>query len=178
MIEIAVGSGNPTKLRAAEIALEQCIKEPFKIVSYAVNSGVSDQPMSDEETLRGAQNRAYEAGDQALSASRSTRYALGMEGGVRVLHNIWFEVGWVCLYDVEAIESGYGGTPALRIPSAVRDLMERQNLEESQAVAAVYGTDTIASRDCSSIISGGKFTAERVYSLGVLAAFADLHSEA
>lgn len=71
-MKIVVGSTNLAKVKA--------VKEVFKcdeVVGISVSSGVRDQPFSDEETIRGAVNRARNA-LKRLDAD----LAIGLEGGV------------------------------------------------------------------------------------------------
>lgn len=67
-LNIAVGSKNQVKVRAARNGLKKVLKyseeEAETLIfpqGFDVSSGVSDQPLSDEETLRGAMNRAEAA---------------------------------------------------------------------------------------------------------------------
>lgn len=170
MIEIAVGSKNKTKLRAIELASAELWTEKPKITGIETKSGVPDQPMSDFEMLMGAKNRAR----NMLSRVPWASYAVGMEGGIRVMPEGWFDLGWVCVIDVATHETSYGVTPAVAVPENVRLLMQQDDLELSDAVAAVYKTDTVESRDCTGVITNGILPADRLYSLGVLAAFSAL----
>ncbi len=173
MIEIAVGSQNPSKLSAADIAFRECLGEPFSITGYSVESGVSDQPMNDDEMFMGARNRVFNASRQAPDA----RYLVGMEGGMRVMRGHWFNLGWVCVQNTATGKHGYGVTLAHRVPDDVQTLMQEDGLELSDAVTAVYGTDTVSDRDCSGVITGGLLPADKVYALGIIAAFADTQTE-
>lgn len=57
-IELVVGSTNPVKISAAQHTLERAFAGTEIIVKgIDAPSGVADQPMSEAETLRGAQNR-------------------------------------------------------------------------------------------------------------------------
>lgn len=170
MIEIAVGSKNKTKLRAVEQASSELWLEAPKITGIETKSGVSDQPMTDEEMIMGAHNRARNMMSRVPSAS----YTIGMEGGIRVMPEGWFDMGWVCVIDVATHKTSYGVTPAVAVPEDVRHMMQHSGLELSDAVEAVYKTDTIESRDCSGVITNGIMPADRLYSLGVLAAFSVL----
>lgn len=73
LMKIAVGTTNPAKLEA--------VKKTFdvnaKIFSIKVASGVSEQPFSDEETVKGAINRA-----KASQLAFSSDVGIGLEGGV------------------------------------------------------------------------------------------------
>ncbi len=71
---VAVGTKNPAKVHAVQEAL---IKERVSVISVDVNSNVSSQPFSEEETLSGALNRAR----AALSVTEAT-LSFGLEGGV------------------------------------------------------------------------------------------------
>lgn len=58
MKKIIIGSENPVKIEVARQAFEQVFpEEKFEFLGYRAVSNVSDQPKSDEETLRGAYNR-------------------------------------------------------------------------------------------------------------------------
>lgn len=171
MIEIALGSENPTKLQAVRSAFKECLTDEYRVRGYAAASGVTDQPMSDEEMVLGARNRA----EQAAILAPEARYTVGMEGGVRVMREGWFNMGWICIKEASTGIYGYGVTLAHRIPDQVRHLMEDKGLELSNAVSEVYGTNTVADRDCSGVITANLLPAAQIYQLGVIAAFTDLH---
>lgn len=74
-MRVAVGSKNPAKVNAVKEAFKVY---PYEIISIDVDSGVSDQPMSDEETIKGAVNRAIQAAEKA-----EADIGIGLEGGVQ-----------------------------------------------------------------------------------------------
>ena len=57
---IAVGSTNPVKIGAVRGVTERIVPG-VRVEGIAVDSGVSDQPWGDEETIRGAVARARAA---------------------------------------------------------------------------------------------------------------------
>lgn len=82
-LRVAIGSTNPVKSSACKAGFARMfpsVKAQFDFLPAA--SGVSDQPMTDDETRRGACNRA-------MNAAREFRrrhgdwpsYAVGLEGG-------------------------------------------------------------------------------------------------
>jgi len=71
-----VGSTNPVKIRAVKEALWERFDE-LVVEGVEVESGVSDQPMSDDETKKGAIERAK----RALEKKRAD-FGVGLEGGV------------------------------------------------------------------------------------------------
>jgi inosine/xanthosine triphosphatase len=59
-MRIAVGSTNPTEVRAVENVMRR-IYGDVEVFGMEVESGVSDQPIGIEEITRGAINRAKKA---------------------------------------------------------------------------------------------------------------------
>ncbi|HXK38130.1 MAG TPA: inosine/xanthosine triphosphatase [Candidatus Paceibacterota bacterium] len=60
-IKIIHGSLSPSKVAAVDRTLLQHFSTPFTLISIPVDSGVSEQPRSLAETVRGAKIRACEA---------------------------------------------------------------------------------------------------------------------
>jgi non-canonical (house-cleaning) NTP pyrophosphatase len=56
-MKIIIGSKNPAKITAVKNAFPG----EFEMISLDIPSGVNDQPFSDEETIKGAVNRATKA---------------------------------------------------------------------------------------------------------------------
>ena len=75
---IVVASTNPAKILAVRRAFETAFQAPAETRGVAVSSGVAEQPLSNEETLRGALNRAR----NARLAFPEGDYWVGIEGGV------------------------------------------------------------------------------------------------
>ncbi|AXH99493.1 DUF84 family protein [Sporosarcina sp. PTS2304] len=89
-MEFVLGSENQAKLRAVAHTIERYVVDST-VSSATVPSGVSAQPMSDEETRQGAINRAI-----AASSLRDT-YGVGLEGGVRMIENTMYLCNWGAL---------------------------------------------------------------------------------
>ena len=110
-MKIAVGSTNPVKVSAVRQTILRIWPEA-DIIPVSVPSGVSDMPMSDEETLAGARNRAAAARER-LDAD----FGIGLEGGVHpepfglTLH------GWVVVVARNG-RIGIGGGGRLPLPDA------------------------------------------------------------
>ncbi|MBD3250385.1 MAG: DUF84 family protein [Candidatus Pacebacteria bacterium] len=81
--QIFVGSTNPVKINAVVIAASEHWPE-IKVSGLAVDSQVSEQPISCQETKTGAVNRAKAALTQGLTATSDPEQAIGigLEGGV------------------------------------------------------------------------------------------------
>lgn len=92
-IKIAVGSTNPVKINSVKNAVEGKLSGVV-IKGVEVNSGVSDQPMSDKETKNGAEERAV----KALRLSKAD-IGVGLEGGVYVEDGRAWNTVWCCVVD-------------------------------------------------------------------------------
>ncbi|MEE6452282.1 DUF84 family protein [Gottfriedia acidiceleris] len=93
-MKITIGSLNPTKVRA----VQKVFKE-FKVEGLNVPSNVSNQPITDHETMQGAINRAHNAKNEGHS-----EIGIGLEGGVMIEGGILFLCNWGALvYENEVI---------------------------------------------------------------------------
>ncbi len=91
-IKVIVGSKNPVKVEAVEVAFRK-YWPGSEVVGIEVESGVAAQPMSEAETMNGARQRAY----RALEIDESADYGVGIEGGVCDIEEKLFECAWVCV---------------------------------------------------------------------------------
>src|SRR5690625_1109170 len=90
-MKIVLGSENKAKLKA----VESCFPKN-RILTENVESGVADQPLSDEETRKGAINRAISA--QKL---HEQSVGIGLEGGVMFIDSHPFLCNWGAMVTVK-----------------------------------------------------------------------------
>lgn len=90
MMRAIVASGNPIKQRAALLAFQDVFGPDIEVKGLEVNSGVGAQPLSDNETYRGARNRARQARKAAPEAS----FWVGIEGGIADTERGMEAFGW------------------------------------------------------------------------------------
>ncbi|MFC1647168.1 DUF84 family protein, partial [Patescibacteria group bacterium] len=83
---IAVGSKNPTKIESTKLVFSYYFKE-IKVVGVDVDSGVKDQPNSDDEMYKGA----FERAKKSLNKVSNSDYGVGIEGGIHKYSYGWFE---------------------------------------------------------------------------------------
>eukprot|EP00658_Telonema_sp_P-2_P008780 TRINITY_DN13319_c0_g1_i2.p1 TRINITY_DN13319_c0_g1~~TRINITY_DN13319_c0_g1_i2.p1 ORF type:complete len:235 (+),score=41.61 TRINITY_DN13319_c0_g1_i2:200-904(+) len=120
-MSIAIGTSNPGKLQAVRDALAPYPKLNNKeLVPLTVDSGVSDQPASLEETTRGAANRAK----AALSKSTTATLGIGMESGLFDFGDKTFDLCACVIWDGENEHVGF--SCAWELPLAVRDKFKNQ----------------------------------------------------
>lgn len=137
-MNLAVGSTNPVKIDAVERTLERY--DPT-VIAVDVDSGVSDQPRSIEETVTGAENRAR----RALAATDAD-YGVGLEGGVaRVEGTAGLSlIMWGAVTDGDRTERG--GGPTLRLPDGVAGRLEK-GAELGPVMDDLLGTEGVAKAD-------------------------------
>ncbi len=82
MTKIIIASKNPVKIDSTRAGFAKMFKdEIFEIEGLGVESGVSNQPMGEEETLTGAKNRI----NNVSLLSPNADYWGGIEGGSKVV---------------------------------------------------------------------------------------------
>lgn len=167
MMKIAVASTNPTKLEAVHSAALECYGKEFELVGKKTDSGVSDQPMTDDEAATGAENRAY----NLRNTLPGHDLYLGLEGGVEKLRGRWLDSGVVFALGRNGFV-GFGRAVGHVVPKQVMDLI-LAGVEMSDAISLVYGTNTSLDRDCSSVITAGAISAGEFYRLPTLLAIRD-----
>jgi inosine/xanthosine triphosphatase len=132
-LSIVVASRNPVKVRAAEEGFARVFPGvTIEARGVEVASGVADQPMSDEETLRGATNRAV----NARAAAPDARYWVGLEGGVHEYAGELEAFAWIVVLSDDRV--GRSRTATFALPPAVAELV-RQGVELGHADDRVFG---------------------------------------
>jgi inosine/xanthosine triphosphatase len=120
MKKIVVGSLNPVKIKAVKNAFQKMFLEnEFECIGISVPSGVSDQPMSDAETLQGAQNRA----ENILEHSNDADFYIGIEGGIEHLEEEMHAFAWVYIKSGNRIGKSRTGT--FQLPKKVIELVNQ-----------------------------------------------------
>jgi inosine/xanthosine triphosphatase len=132
MKTIVLASNNPVKVQAALNGFRRMFPdEKFQAELASAASEVRDQPMSDQETLQGALNRARNAARLMPDAD----FWVGIEGGVEEMGGEVISFSWVVVRSRDTV--GKGRTGAFFLPPPVADLI-RQGQELGQADDIVF----------------------------------------
>jgi inosine/xanthosine triphosphatase len=129
-LKINVGSKNQAKVAAvAELLPEYPHLKDAKVIGVGTTSGVSDQPLSLEETVRGAMNRAK-------SSFLNCDYSVGIESGLMHVPESksgYMDVCVAAIYDGK--ETHLGLSSAWEFPDTkVMDMIVKDGLDMSQAI--------------------------------------------
>jgi len=138
---VAVGSKNPVKVTAAQRAFEQLFPDAtITMMSVDVASGISAQPMSDEESIRGASNRARKAQKET-----STDFGVGIEGGLQKIGEYWFDTSWTVVCDAQGKE-GVGASGKIMVPIKIMQHIHN-GLELGHACDRVFNTSNVKQKE-------------------------------
>lgn len=119
MKKVAVGSKNPVKVEAVRLAFQAIWPDEKWIVEgVSVESGISDQPMSDDECISGAGNRARRSIDVLKSD-----FGVGLEGGIQKIGKHFFVCGWIVVVD-QSENEGIGSTIKIIVPEKMIQLIQ------------------------------------------------------
>ena len=154
---VAVGSHNPVKIGAVRAVL-QSLARGARVDGIAVASTVRDQPVGDDETIRGAVARAL-AARQALNAD----LGIGIEGGVvEEADGGMRTCAWAAIVDARG-RRGIGGSLAMPLPRSVAALV-RGGLELGHAMDRLVGEhDTKRGKGAVGILTAGLVDRQRAY---------------
>jgi len=139
-MKVVVGSKNPVKIAAARSVLHRVYGDDVDVGSVDVESGVSDQPWGNEETLRGACNRAA----AALSVDGAA-LGIGFEGGLIEVDGRIFTSAW-CAVARDDGAMGVGGGANLLLPADVAEAV-RAGAELGPAMDAFTGLEDTKHKD-------------------------------
>lgn len=117
-MKVIIASKNPVKINCTEEGFSQMYPNTkIEVEGLAIPSGVSDQPMTNEETLKGAKNRAINA---KLNNSDAD-FWVGIEGGVEDTSDGMEAFAWVVILSKE--QEGQSRTSTFYLPCKVRKLV-------------------------------------------------------
>lgn len=172
-LSVAIGSINPVKIAAVSQAFTAVWPDQtFSFKGTSVPSGVSAQPMSDLESLKGAVNRARRARTQ-LKAD----YGVGLEGGVQAIGSHWFDCGWIVVINRQNIQ-GLGSTARIITPPKMVARL-RRGQELGEVVDYFFKTKNAKQGDGHfGLMTNGRLTRTQGYRDGVIMALSRfLHPE-
>lgn len=110
---IVVGSRNPVKVAAVKAACER-VWEDVEVFGRSVPTGVSAMPMSDQECIDGARNRAR----AVLADNPTAQFGVGLEGGVNAERVGLMLLGWVVICHRDGRE-GIACTAKIPLPTSI-----------------------------------------------------------
>jgi inosine/xanthosine triphosphatase len=165
-MRVVVASHNPVKIAAVREAFAmQFPGQDLDVRPVSVSSGVSDQPMSDEETRRGARNRVARSRESLPDAD----YWVGLEGGLEPLDGQLLASAWMVVADRSG-RIGEARTPTLPLPPRVHELVG-EGLELGAANDRVFSThNSKQAGGAFGLLTDGRYTREGIYTQALVLA--------
>ena len=159
-MHLFVGSTNPVKINAVITAASETYPNVV-VKGYSVESGIPEQPVTDEQTRLGAQNRAKNALQAGLTElklkEKNKALGIGLEGGVFTNeHDEMWSTVWVVVTDEQGKTWDSNGARfqvPLLIADRIRkggemgpimsDLFQGENIKHNQGMIGVITNNFI-----------------------------------
>ena len=181
---IAVGSTRKPKLaavREAVAGLAQWLAPGtvIEITGIEVGSGVNHTPLSSEESLRGARQRAETLSELAAREGKTWNYFVGLEGGLDVLsengeRRVFLE-SWA--YVSNGARGCFGRSGAIELPRALADEVLVKGVELSVAIDRFAGEVGIRDgQGAWGVLSGNLISRQEAFRVALVAAFAPFYN--
>ena len=198
-IVVVVGSTRRPKVNAVEEALSNICNAfqdspPFEVVGIDVPSGVRRTPLTREDLMAGARQRAEALIKIAREKSQAWKYFVGLEGGFDVIAGLdaipnldvlpevdivreaerrWvFLESWAYVADVTG-RGSFGQSGAVLVPDALAKTVVDDGVELSQAIDAFAGGHNIRDAEGAwGILTRNLITRQDSFRIAVINAFA------
>ena len=166
MKTVVVASANPVKINTTRVGFAKMFpEETFDVHGISAPSDVSDQPLSGQETLQGATNRANNVSKIASNAD----YWVGIEGGLEEVNGEFEAFAWVLVKSRDG-RMGKGRTGSFFLPKKVAELI-KQGKELGEADDLVFGmTNSKQANGAVGILTGNVLTRTTYYEPAVMLA--------
>jgi len=183
---IAVGSKRRPKLDAVSAALASLSQEIFpgarwEIVGEEVSSGVRHTPLSKEEIMQGAKNRAESLMRLAAERNAAWKFFVGLEGGLDVVEKNarrWvFLENWA--YVTDGTQGAFGGSGAVMMPEPLVRRVVDEGEELGGAIDDFAGGRGIRDAEGAwGVLTRGRITRQEAFRVAVVNAFAPFYNTA
>lgn len=145
MIFIIVGSTNLNKIGAVKETWENLMIDN-KIIVQGVNvsSNVSEMPLSRDETILGAKNRAQ----NALKMIPTADFSIGIEGGIEYSKQTGYILrAWCIIIRKTDNKELLGSSTGMFLPESLINYMKANNVDLSRAIEDLLGLPDIGNKD-------------------------------
>ena len=135
-MKIIVGSKNPNKVEAVREVFTELFPNDLEVVGIEVDSNINDQPITMEETIRGAMNRA-------TSAFLDCDLSIGIEGGLmEVPHSKSRYMQFEACVLFDGTDCYLGLTGLFAIPNQIIEIIKKEGINLSYALLKHGYTDS------------------------------------
>nr|MDO8134082.1 inosine/xanthosine triphosphatase [Candidatus Njordarchaeum guaymaensis] len=167
---LAVATRNPVKVTAVAHIVEKLLHEKLEVIRVEVASGVPNQPIGLEQTIRGAVNRAK----QAVSSVPGAEFGIGIEAGlVKVPETLtgYFDIQFAAVADKKGkVTIGCGS--GFEYPPKVLSEVLGKGKEIGDVMESLTGIENIGERmGAIGFLSHGELDRQTLTEQAILMAF-------
>jgi inosine/xanthosine triphosphatase len=181
---IAVGSTRLPKVNAVREAVSSFgalldATAQFDVQGCEVESGVSHTPVSREELMQGARQRAEALATELSSTGQAADFFVGVEGGLDVVieggsRRVFLE-SWA--YVTDGRTSHFGCSGSIEIPEELAKEVLDKGVELSEAIDAYAGAVGIRDgKGTWGVLSGNLISRQDSFRIAVVTAFAPFYN--
>jgi inosine/xanthosine triphosphatase len=166
MKHVVVASTNPIKVNAVLMGFQQLFRdEEWQVIPLELVTKVSNQPIGEPETRRGADLRIQAAQDKIPGAD----FWAGIEGGVEDVNGQLYAFAWVIIRSSEGLQ-GMARSGSFLLPPTVSTLV-RAGVELGDADDQVFGrTDSKLQNGAIGLLTGDVLDRTDLYVHAILLA--------
>ncbi len=171
-MKVAIGSLNPIKIKGTKAAYREIFRKgKIELIAIRAESGVSPQPLSLEETMKGALNRAI----NALNAVKDAFHGVGIEAGwFKIMSYLWMDIQ-VAIIVTRKNNFSIGMSSSFLIPPYVIRRVLNEGIEMEEAMVEITGITNIGEKmGAIGFLSRGKISREDLTKQAVLMALIPL----
>lgn len=168
-LKIVVATQNPAKIQSVKDAFSFAFKDDvLDISSVAAQSGVSDQPLGDDETKQGALNRV----SHAKTLQPDADFYVGLEAGI----DDGFTYAWLVIEDnpipPHPTKRGLSRSASLQLPPLVLEKV-LEGSELGDVMDEIFHTENIKQKGGAiSLLTRGLQSRSSVYQSALILALA------
>ena len=183
-MKVALGSERAAKVEALRSSMTRIatVDEAWRdalIVARSVETGVPVMPLTNEQLMRGARNRAEAVRELLLKEAASAELYVGLEGG---FHSVeidgqWhtFLCGWA--YATDGERRSFGAAPSISVPYHIARSVIDGRRELSEVIDEVAGEQDVRSRQGAwGVLSNDLLTRSHSFEAALVAAFAPFYN--
>ena len=147
------------------------------LIARDVDSGVAATPITDDELMTGARNRAEQLTTVLANEGIQASLYIGLEGGLHVHElasgRIVLLRGWAYVTDGMGCEGSFGSSPSIQVPAPIASAVLDRGLDLSHVIDEFSGRCDVRSNEGTwGILTGELITRRRSFELAVIAALA------
>ncbi len=147
---------------------------PFDAIIFEpmqIESGVQATPLSIEELMTGARQRAETAFTNAGAEKSEMVFSVGVEGGVYISQKRVFLQSWACIYDGK--DCSFGSSGSIEIPQALSEAVIRDGADLGKVIDIFAEQNDVRSNQGTwGILTADLITREDSFELATLNALA------